>query len=141
MNNTLPAPVSPQTPIDNPMMGPRPEGEHSPPSAWRGEAVRGPGGELLAPVEGEEIVASDDLPADVSGEAGVEKIRIAHDPQKPSAREVEDHRVSHYPFARWCRECIEGKALGEQHRSRPDRTRDIPIIGMDYCFMTASMGP
>ena len=80
MNNALPAPVSPQTPIDNPMVGPRPEGEHSLPSAWRGEVVRGPGGEFLALVEGDVIVASDDLPADVSGEAGVEKIRIAHDP-------------------------------------------------------------
>ena len=100
MNNVLPAPVSPQKPIDISMMGPRSEGEHSLPSAWRGEVVHNPNGEPLAPDEGEEMVAIDDLPADVSGEAGVEKIRIAHDPQKPSAREVEDHRVSHYPFAR-----------------------------------------
>ncbi len=139
------APVSPRQPTKSPryprrQMGPRSEGEHGLPSTGSGEVVQSPNGEPLAPAEGEEIIATEDLPVDVSGEAGVEKIKVAHDPQQPSAGEVEDHRVSHYPFARWCRECVEGKALGEQHRSRPDRKREIPIIGLDYFFITAEHG-
>ncbi len=40
-------------------------------------------------------------------------------PLKPSAAEVERHRISHYPYRRWCRECVEGQAVGEGHRSSP----------------------
>jgi hypothetical protein len=88
---------------------------------------------------GERLIATEDIPGDATGDAGVQKIKVAHDPQKPSAREVEEHRVTHYPFCRWCRECLLGKALGEHHRSS-SQVRDIPIIGMDYFFITSEKG-
>ena len=116
--------------------GPRSEGEQQTPS---GDHLT-PAEDEGAPVGGEERhVATEDIPGEAVGEAGVENDKVAHDPQKPSASEVEDHRVTHYPFCRWCRECLLGKALGEQHRCS-GRTRDIPIIGIDYFFITSEKG-
>ena len=40
-------------------------------------------------------------------------------PVLPTASEVEDHRVTHLPFRRWCRECIEGRALGVENIGTP----------------------
>ena len=38
-------------------------------------------------------------------------------PLKPSAAEVERHRITHHPYRRWCRECLEGQAVGDGHRA------------------------
>ena len=93
-------------PRRQPQMGPRSEGEQQ---ALDGNQLnlaeaQAEGG--IPTGGGERLVATEDLPGDAVGDAGVEKIKIAHDPQKPSAREVEEHRVSHYQFCRWCRECL-----------------------------------
>ena len=123
------SPVSPSTfdrqlPRQLFMTGPRSERE-----------LKAPNGDPLSPAEIddpghdekdieklEKFVATEDVPGEAVGEAGTETIRVAHDPVKPSAQLVEKHRVTHYPYERWCRECIEGKALGEYHSSK-DRTR------------------
>ena len=61
-----------------------------------------------APLEGaEEEIVSEEI------EVEVEPLRIAPSPQKPSASEVEEHRITHIPCRSWCRECVEGRALGE----------------------------
>ena len=80
-------------------------------------------------VGGEDVVIRDE---------DVEKVRVAPSPQLPSAEEVEEHRLTHYPFRSWCRECIEGRALGER-RGQGDhglRGKLIPTIGIDYFFIT-----
>ena len=72
-------------------------------------------------------------------ECGVEPLRIAPSPILPSAAEVEEHRITHIPYRSWCRECVEGKALGE-HRGhgRPHHhTKVIPVVGMDYFYATS----
>ena len=33
--------------------------------------------------------------------------RTAPDPGEPTAEEVADHRVDHYPFRSWCQHCVE----------------------------------
>ena len=56
-------------------------------------------------------------------------------PLKPSAAEVGRHRISHHPYRRWCRECLEGQAIGEGHRASPSNPL-YPGIGVDYFFVT-----
>ena len=56
-------------------------------------------------------------------------------PLKPSAAEVERHRVAHYPYRRWCRECLEGQAIGDGHKASPSQPL-FPIVGVDYFYIT-----
>ena len=39
--------------------------------------------------------------------------KVAPSPQEHTPADVEEHRVTHIPYRSWCRECVEGKALGE----------------------------
>ena len=57
-------------------------------------------------------------------------------PKLPSPEEVAAHRIDHLPYRSWCKWCIMGRALGEQHKSREDAST-IPVIGMDYFFLTS----
>ena len=66
----------------------------------------------------------------------VQASKIAPSPSLPSAAEVEDHRISHLPFRSWCKECILGKALGEQRSSKGHSPSKIAVIGVDYFYMT-----
>ncbi len=70
----------------------------------------------------------------IEGDEEVEPLRTAPSPQKPSAKEVEDHRTCHIPFRCWCKWCIMGRGRGIQHRASPGS--HVPIIGLDYFFMT-----
>ena len=88
----------------------------------------------VAPVEvednGEETI-------EVSDEPERAPIRTAPSPVKPTAAEVEDHRLTHYPFRSWCSVCMEAKALGEQRGHAPKAdNEEVPRVGMDYFFMT-----
>jgi hypothetical protein len=71
---------------------------------------------------------------EVSGEA--QDIKVAPDPFMPSAAEVEEHRVTHWPYRSWCRECVEGKALGEHRSHRCAHGSRVAVVGIDYFFMT-----
>jgi len=89
----------------------------------------------LSPLEdgqekGEEVVIGEETSADVQDN------RVAPNPFMPSTTEVEDHRVTHMPYRSWCRECVEGKAFGERRKPRANHESRIPVIGMDYFFMT-----
>jgi len=83
--------------------------------------------------EGEEIAVQDD---DIEDQE-VEVQKTAPNPLLPSAEEVDEHRASgHHPYRSWCRECVEGRAVGEHHR-RGDHEKLIPTIAFDYFFLTA----
>ena len=70
-----------------------------------------------------------------TGEVNIEEeeeaapLKHAPDPAQPSEEEVENHRVSHYPFRTWCKWCIMGRGIGSPHRSSTGSS--IPRIGMD----------
>ena len=57
-------------------------------------------------------------------------------PRLPSPEEVAAHRIDHLPYRSWCKWCVTGRALGEQHKSR-EGVSTIPVIGMDYLFLTS----
>ena len=88
-------------------------------------------------VEGEdgEVVEIND---DIEGETEIEPLKIAPSPMKPDVTVVAEHRITHIPYRSWCRECVEGRALGEQRGHACDaRPSMIPVVGMDYFFVTA----
>ena len=66
-----------------------------------------------------------------------EPIVVAPSPELPSAADIEQHRVTHIPFRSWCRHCCMGRGTGEQRGRHQGRTHDIPIIGVDYWYMTS----
>ena len=80
--------------------------------------------------EGDEVIIKDDVDEEV------EPVRIAPDPGKPTERQIEEHRITHLPFRSWCRWCILGRGRGLQHRARMGSV--IPIIGLDYFFLTSA---
>ena len=86
---------------------------------------------LMAPIEDpiEEGVI------DINEEEEVEKLNVSPDPGQPSAEQIEEHRVcGHTPYRSWCKFCVMGRGLGEQHRSKPGST--IPRIGSDHFYIT-----
>ena len=94
---------------------------------------------MLAPMEGgdgdedSEWVEIQDEP-ELEEEAA--KIPIAPAPVKPSAREVEEHNIAHYPYRNWCDPCVEGRGLGEQRGRHAGRHRCVPCLGIDYWYIT-----
>ena len=68
------------------------------------------------------------------GSDEVEPIKHAIDPGQPTATQVEDHRKTHLPFRSWCKWCVLGRGRGLQHRK--SGTSSVPVIGMDYFFLT-----
>ncbi len=67
----------------------------------------------------------------------VEPLKHGSSPVMPSAAEVEEHRTSgHIPYRSWCSECAMGRGLGEQRGRHEGRPHAIPVIGMDYWYIT-----
>ncbi len=62
-------------------------------------------------------------------------VKVGTVPVKPTAAEVERHRIARYPYRRWCRECLEGQAVGDGHRASPSKPL-FPIVGVDYFYIT-----
>jgi hypothetical protein len=86
---------------------------------------------LLAPVE--DPVEEGTIDIDESEE--VESMKISTDPGQPTQEQIEQHRVcGHTPYRSWCKFCVMGRGLGAQHRTGPKSL--IPIIGMDYFYLT-----
>ncbi len=72
---------------------------------------------------------------DAEVEEDVEKLKVAPSPLLPSASEVEEHRITHYPYRSWCKFCAMCKSLGEK---RPGGgSRMIHVVGVDYFFITS----
>ena len=78
---------------------------------------------------------------DEEAEEEAEPKRIAPSPVLPTAAEIEDHRISHFPYRNWCPHCVAGRALGERRGAgalgwQPGR-HVIPVIMMDYFYLTS----
>ena len=95
---------------------------------------------LIAPaeeaVDSPPINGDEDEVADDQEEEEVEPLRKATSPTMPSAAEVEEHRLTHVPYRCWCPECCMGRGLGEQRGAHAGRPHDVPIIGIDFWYIT-----
>ncbi len=65
-----------------------------------------------------------------------EPARRAADIYQPTAAEYEAHRHDHYPYRNWCPFCVKARATGQRHGHACPHRR-IPVIGIDYCFLTS----
>ena len=72
---------------------------------------------------------------EIEGEDDVEPINKASNPRLPCAADVEEHNRTHIPYRSWCKWCVEGRGRGEQHRTSPGSS--VPIVGLDYFFITS----
>ena len=78
-----------------------------------------------------------ELEIDEGNELDVEPVKLAPDPGKPTERQIEEHRRSHLPFRSWCRWCVLGRGRGLQHRRGWRPGSIVPIVGIDYFFLTS----
>ncbi len=97
----------------------------------------GPVVEKHGEVEGIEKSEEDGGPGKENEAESLPRQRLP-DPKLPTADEVAQHNIDHYPYRNWCRHCVEGRGRGERHASKTVES-DIPIVGMDYFFMTKSV--
>ena len=80
---------------------------------------------------GERIEVKSDGGDDLDQE--VEPLKKRPNPFLPSSEEIDDHRCAgHYPYRGWCRECVEGRALGEHRSATKDGEKRIPTVAFDY---------
>ena len=55
-------------------------------------------------------------------------------PTMPSAREVEEHSMTHCPYRAWCEECVMGAGISAGHRG-DGGVGEVPVVSVDYMFL------
>ena len=96
-------------------------------------------GDEVTAVRVEALVGEDDDEAEGVFESQepeeVEKIRILPTPTLPSKSQIEEHEVDHIPHEDWCEHCV--SVFGrEQAHVQSAVAREIPVISLDYCFLS-----
>ena len=75
-------------------------------------------------------------------EEEAEPKRIAPSPVLPTAAEIEDHRITHFPYRDWCPHCVAARGLGERRGAKtPEwqyKRHMIPIVALDYFYLTGA---
>ena len=87
----------------------------------------------------EQVLAHGDEDAEEVMESQEEEVQPAKTmptPDMPTEAEVEEHRVDHLPYRSWCRECLEGFGREDAHLTS-DHAHEIPIVSLDYMFMSS----
>ena len=60
-------------------------------------------------------------------------------PPEPTAAEVSQHNLTHFPYRSWCPHCLACRRPNSHHRqSNPSSTRKLPLFCADYCFVKDS---
>eukprot|EP00973_Karenia_brevis_P074435 10341499-Karenia_brevis.AAC.1 len=59
-------------------------------------------------------------------------------PRGPTEDEYYTHILTHLPYRNWCPHCVRGKKKNPPHSKAGDKKREIPMVSMDYMFMTTS---
>lgn len=57
------------------------------------------------------------------------------DPARPSAKEVEEHELTHLPFRNWCRECVHGRGVEMPHRRQIAEDKKLMELHCDFMFL------
>ena len=89
-------------------------------------------------VEDKEVIGDVPPPPapDVSEEAV--RARTLRRPGQPSAEDIRKHRQSfHLPYRDWCKWCVMGKGVHDQHRKIVEKDKyekEIPCVSVDYTF-------
>ena len=62
------------------------------------------------------------------------RMRNIGDPRMPSAKEVEEHNITHVPYRNWCPHCVRGRGKELDHRRALEDDRKVREFSFDYCF-------
>ena len=89
---------------------------------------------MLAPLE--DTLAEGEVIIDEEDPEDTAPMRTMTSPKQPTEDEVEQHRIDHQPFRSWCKWCVMGRGLGQPHTGS-SRQSSIPIVGIDYFFITS----
>ena len=63
------------------------------------------------------------------------ELKHATDIVSPSRDVVEQHRVAHFPYRSWCKQCVMGRGIGKPPATVAGES-SVPIVGMDYFYIT-----
>lgn len=85
----------------------------------------------MAPVSPEDL---DEHTGEHAEETGA-WIRRLEDPRAPGAEEAAEHAITHVPYRSWCEHCVRGRGRSMAHRRQEDKTRTMPEVHVDYCFV------
>ena len=66
----------------------------------------------------------------------VQPHRPAASPEQPTVSQVAEHDLTHLNYRAWCPECVEVFGHEMAHHIAVLSGRNIPLIAVDYCFMT-----
>ncbi len=88
---------------------------------------------MVAPTE-DDVAEDSEVRINESSDE-VEPLKHAADPGDPTVKQVGQHRITHIPYRSWCKWCVLGRGRGFQHRKSVGSS--IPIIGIDYFFLSA----
>ena len=68
---------------------------------------------ILAPIE--DALEEGEVNVEAESEEDAPELRHATDVTSPSKEQVEKHRVCHYPYRSWCKQCVMGRGVGHPH--------------------------
>ena len=88
---------------------------------------------ILAPLE--DSLEEGEVHVEEESEEDAADLKHATDVKSPSADQVERHRVSHFPYRSWCKQCVMGRGVGRPHATSTTES-SVPIVGMDYFYIT-----
>ena len=57
-------------------------------------------------------------------------------PDQPTASQVADRELTHLHYRAWCPDCVETFGRERAHHAADPSGRDVPLIAVDYCFLT-----
>ena len=97
--------------------------------------MTGNGSEQLNDFENDDVEVGAEITVEDDPDGDEEAMNVMKSPKDPSQQELEDHRTSHIPYRSWCRWCVLGRGRGLKHTT--GQNSDIPIIGVDYFFITS----
>ena len=60
-------------------------------------------------------------------------------PAIPTPAEVAEHELTHLPAKPWCEHCIRGRGRDEVHRKADHVDQVVPIIELDYWYLTGKL--
>ncbi len=88
---------------------------------------------ILAPLE--DSLEEGEVHVEEESEEDAADLKHATDVKSPSADQVERHRVSHFPYRSWCKQCVMGRGVGRPHATSTTES-SVPIVGMDCFYIT-----
>ena len=72
---------------------------------------------------------------DIENESEVRQPKIIRDPGAPTEHERRAHCVSHLPYRRWCKICVQGRGRDLPHSTRDRGELGAPLLGVDFFFL------